>query len=274
MAIGITFIYSIMKMINWSMGEFYMIGAYIQWILVQQVFGWQYWFIGIPVSMAIVFLFGIAFQHAILKPMFVGGVERRDDYVTIITIACVVLFRNIAVVIYGPYVHSTPEYFPRTYFGTLPMSGSRLMAFIGTVIILGIFYYGIKKTWMGRAFLATAQNRLGTLVTGIDPMKIDRYAYGIGVALAAAAGALLTPVFMVYPLCGAVSTMKGFEIIIIGGLGSIMGSVVGGLTLGMVEIMGTAFINPSYRDLYGFVFLLVILAIKPTGFFGEVERVA
>ncbi|MCJ7505275.1 branched-chain amino acid ABC transporter permease [Candidatus Bathyarchaeota archaeon] len=274
MAIGITFIYGIMKMMNWAMGEFYMVGSYVQWFLVVKVFGSEKWFLGIPTSMIVVFLVGLAYYRLLLRPMFAGGVERRDDYVTIITIASVILFRNIAVVLYGPYVFSTPDYYPPVYFGTLPMSGSRFTAFVGTVLILGIFYYCVKRTWIGRAFQATAQNRIGVQIAGINPYTVDQIAFGMGVALAAAAGALLTPVYMVYPTNGAISTMKGFIIITLGGLGSIPGTIVGGILLGVVESLGSVLINPSYCDIYGFVVLVATLAIRPTGLFGEIKRIA
>lgn len=274
MAIGITFIYSIMKTINWAMGEFYMIGSYIQYFLVLGVIGQSLWFIGVPTVMFIVFIIGIVYYRLLLKPMFKGGIERRDDYVTIITISSVVLIRNIMVILYGPYILSTPDYYPPVLFGSLPISGSKLMAVIGTAIILAIFYYGVKRTWMGRAFQATAQNRVGVQTAGINPYQIDMIAFGIGVGLAGVAGALLTPIYMVYPTNGATSTMKGFVIICLGGLGSIPGSIIGGMLLGMIEVLGAAFINPSYRDIYGFLALVLLMAIKPTGLFGEVKRKA
>ncbi|MEM2210941.1 MAG: branched-chain amino acid ABC transporter permease [Nitrososphaerales archaeon] len=274
MAIGITFIYSIMKMINWAMGEFYMIGGYLQYLLVTAIFGVQYWFIALPIAMFSTFIIGVGFQRILLKPMFLGGIERRDDYATIVTIALMVLLRNLAVVIGGPYIYSTPDYFPPVHLGPLPVNGSRFVAFISAFIILIIFYIIVKKTWIGLAFQATAQNRIGVEAIGINPLKIDQLTFGIGVALAAAAGALLAPVFLVYPESGSISTMKGFEIIVIGGLGSIPGAVVGGFLLGMVETLGSVFINPSFRDIYGFLLLMLILAIKPVGLFGEKVRVA
>ena len=97
-------------------------------------------------------------------------------------------------------------------------------------------------------------------------------AFGIGTALAGAAGALLAPIFLVHPLCGLVPTVRGFEIIVIAGLGSIPGILVAGLSLGIVESLGTAFINPSFVDIYGFILLIIILIIKPYGLFGKPER--
>jgi branched-chain amino acid transport system permease protein len=272
MAVGITFIYSIMKMINWSMGEFYMIGSYVQYLLIIYLLGKSYWYLGIPLTILVVFGLGMVVQRFLLTPMYVGGIERRDEYATIVTIGLMVLFRNLAVVLAGPYQYSPPDYFPPTYIGTLPVSGNRFVAFIGTLIILFVFYLMIKKTWVGRALRGAAQNRVGIQTAGINIRRLDQIAFGTGVALAASAGGLLAPVFLVYPENGAISTMKGFEIIVIGGLGSIPGSLIGGLLLGMIESLGSVFLSPSFRDVYGFLLLLVLLVVRPTGLFGETER--
>ena len=274
MAVGITFIYSIMRMINWAMGEFYMLGSYLQYVLIVHLLGGPAWYIGVPLSMAGVFLIGVLIQGLLLKPMYVGGIERKDEYATVVTIGLMVLFRNLAIVLAGPYQYSPPDYYHPTYIGTLPVSGNRFVAFVGTLLILLAFYLGIKKTWLGRALRGAAQNRVGIQTAGVNVQRLDQVAFGIGVALAGAAGALLAPVFLVYPENGGISTIKGFEIIVIGGLGSIPGSIVGGLLLGMVESLGSVFLSPGFRDVYGFLLLLALLAVRPTGLFGERERLA
>src|SRR3989454_10495481 len=102
MALGITFIYGIMKMINWSMGEFYMVGSYVQYALLATFLGWELWWGALPLSMVSVFLLGVVGQRFLLRPMYVGSIERRDEYATIITIALMVLFRNLATLVGGP----------------------------------------------------------------------------------------------------------------------------------------------------------------------------
>jgi branched-chain amino acid transport system permease protein len=273
MAMGITFIYSIMKMINWCMGEFYMIGSYIQFFLLSSLLGYENWFLGIPLTILLVFLIGILYYRLLLGPMM-RGIERKDEYITVITLATLVLFRNIMAVLYGPYIYSPKDYFAIVNFGTLSMNGSKLIAAIGTAIITSVFYYSIKKTWIGRAFQATAQNRMGVQIAGVNPHRIDEFAFGIGCALAAASGSLLAPVFMVFPTNGAITTIKGFTIIVLGGLGSIEGAIIGAMALGFVEVFGAAFINAAYRDIYSFILLLLILAFRPKGLFGEKERLA
>ena len=272
MALGITFIYSIMKMINWSMGEFYMIGSYVQYALLASVLGWSLWWVALPVAMLSVFLLGLVVQRLLLRPMYVGGVERRDEYATIVTIALMVLFRNLAIVLGGPNQYAPRDYAPAAMLLTLPISGNRLVALIGTLVLIGLFFLVIARTWVGRAFRGAAQNRVGIQTAGVDVLRLDMLAFGVGVALAAAAGALLAPDFLVYPENGAISTFKGFEIIVIGGLGSILGSIVGGVLLGVIEALGSVFLSPAYKDLYGFVLLIALLVFRPTGLFGERER--
>ena len=146
------------------------------------------------------------------------------------------------------------------------------MALIATLILLVLFAVVIKRTWVGRALRGSAQNRVGIQTAGIDVLRLDMVAFGVGVALAAAAGALLAPDFLVYPENGAISTFKGFEIIVIGGLGSLLGSIVGGVLLGVIEALGSVFLSAAYKDLYGFLLLLILLVFRPTGLFGERER--
>ena len=274
MAVGITFIYSIMKMINWSMGEYYMIGSYLQYLLLVHVLGFQYWYVGVPVAAFLTFLLGMLIQRLLLKPMYVGEAGRRDEYAAIITVTMMVLFRNLAIVVAGPNIYSTKDYAGPVMLGILPMSGNRLVAMLGTVVILVVFYLVIKKSWIGLAFRGAAQNRVGIQTAGLNVRRIDELAFGIGVAMAAAAGALLAPVFLIYPENGVITTLKGFEIIVIGGLGSIPGCLVAALLLGVVEKLGSVYISSSYEHLYGFLLLMLLLAVRPTGLFGERERLA
>lgn len=272
MAVGITFIYSVMKMINWAMGEFYMIGGYIQYLLIASWLGPHRWALALPLAVLGTGALGMLVQRVLLQPMFAGGLERLDEYATIVTISLTVLFQNAAVVIFGPYQFSPPDYAPPVQLGPLPLNGSRFVAFLGAVALLGLFAVVVRRTWFGLALRSVAQNRLGALAAGIDLARIDMLAFGIGVGLAGAAGALLAPVFLVYPQSGVLSTVKGFEIIVIGGLGSLPGSIVGGLLLGLVESLGSVLISPSFRDLYGFGLLLLILALRPAGLWGEQAR--
>ncbi len=274
MAMGITFIASIMKIINWSMGEAYMIGSYVQYLLIVHVLGQDRWYVAVPIAMATVFIAGLAIQRALLVPMFRYDESHRFEYATIMTIALSVVLQNAVTIIAGPYQLSPREYLPAVHFDALGISlnGSRIAAAIGAVLIIAIFYFFLRRTTLGLAFLGTAQNRVGAQTAGIRLERIDMWAFGIGVALAAGAGALLAPVFLVYPTNGLASTVKGFEIIVIGGIGSLPGAVIGALGLAFVETFGSVYISPAYQDLYGFLFLIGFLLFRPHGVLGDRER--
>lgn len=274
MAMGITFIYSIMKMINWSMGEFYMIGSYTQWFLISFLLGGELWFVGIIGTAVALFIIGLIVQWLLIRPMFSTGMERKDEYGTVVTIALALFLRNLATVLSGPNIRAPDVNLGRMMFGSLPVSGNRFAAFAGTLIVIGLFYLLLNYTWLGRAFRASSQNRVGVQTAGINVLRIDQIAFALGVTLAGIAGALLAPVFNVFPENGAVTTMKGFEIIIIGGMGSLPGAALGGLLLGIIESLGSVFIGSGLRNVYGFVFLIIILLIRPTGLFGEKERLS
>ncbi|MBV8150903.1 MAG: branched-chain amino acid ABC transporter permease [Candidatus Eremiobacteraeota bacterium] len=269
MALGITFIYSIVRLINWAMGGFYMVGSYLQFILVSQVFGVDRWWIAVPLTVLSVFGLGVVLEPILIRPMFSGNVERKDEYATVVTIALLLFMTAVAAGIGGPYQRTPGSNLPTVTLGPLPVSGARFAAFVVALIALALFYAFIRTTWLGTALRAAADSRIGVQTAGVDLQRLDRFAFGAGVALAALAGALLAPVFLVYPTDGAMTTVKGFEIIIIGGLGSIPGALVGGVLLGVVESLGTVMIAPQYQNAYGFLLVLIVLLIRPVGLFGR-----
>jgi branched-chain amino acid transport system permease protein len=274
MALGITFIYSIVKTINWAMGEFYMIGSYIQFVLVHFLLGPNLWWLAVIVSMAGTFLAGWLLEPIIIKPMYARPMQRRDDYATVVTIALLLMLRSLAVALGGPNQYRPESTLPIVWLGPLPQEGARVAASFCAVMALALFWVVIKKTWVGLALRAAAQNRIAAQTSGVDVYRLDATAFAMGVALAGLAGALLAPLFMVFPTNGAVTTVKGFEIIVIGGLGSIPGALIGGLLLGLVESLGTSFISSPYQNAYGFLLVILILLIKPNGLFGEKGREA
>ena len=274
MALGITFIYSIVRMINWAMGEFYMLGSYIQYVVVAYALGRDLWWLAIIVSTAGTFLFGYLLEPILIKPMHARPMERRDDYATVVTIALLLMLRSLAVVIGGPNQYRPETNLPIMWVGPLPMEGARVAASVLALVALALFYLVISRTWIGLALRAMAQNRVAAQTSGVDVFRLDAMAFAIGVALAGLAGALLAPLFLVYPTNGVVTTVKGFEIIVIGGLGSIPGALIGGILLGVVESLGAAFISSPYQNAYGFLLVLLVLLVRPYGLFGERGREA
>lgn len=274
MALGITFIYSIMKMINWAMGQFYMIGSFVQYLLIVHVFGVRYWWLAIPLSAAVVFLIGWLLEPLLIKPMFDKEIGRKDEYATVVTIALGLLLTGLATVLGGPHLRNPGTSVPNMKIGPLPVSGATFAASAGALVAIAVFYLVIRRTWVGLALRSAAQSRVAVQTAGLDVLRLDAVAFGLGVALSAIAGALLAPVFLVYPTNGTIVTTKGFEIIIIGGLGSIPGTLVAGVLLGLVEALGSVFVSSNYQNVYGFVLLIVVLLLRPQGMFGERARIA
>jgi branched-chain amino acid transport system permease protein len=259
-------------MINWAMGEFYMMAGYLQFFFVTKLFGKDLWLVALAASLLIMFTLGMVVEARLLKPMFTSIGERREDYATIVTIALSVLLRSLMVALAGPYIYSVPDYFPNVTLAGLNISGNRLIAASVAGLALLKFFLLLKYTWIGLALRAVAQNRFSAQTTGVNVWSVDAYAFGIGVSLAALAGILLAPVFLVYPESGVVPTLKGFVIVVLGGLGSWLGSIVGGMLLGLSEAMGTALLLPKYREVYGFLLLIAVLILRPRGLFGKAVR--
>ena len=271
MALGISFIYGVMKMINWAMGEFYMLAGYIMFLLTT-ITGGKMLFPLILASLAAIFLIGFLLQRFVLKPMFTTLGERRDEFVIIVTLSISVFLKSLMVGLAGPYIYKVPDYLPNIPFDGFIISGNRVLAGAAALSAIILFFLLLKYTWVGRALRATAQDRLAAQSLGINVWNIDNYAFAIGVSLAGVAGVMLAPVYMVYHESGVVPAVKGFVILVMGGLGSLTGSLVGGIILGLAESLGTALIDPRYREVYGFLLMIIVLAVKPRGLFGRVER--
>ena len=274
MALGITFIYSIMRMINWAMGEFYMVGSYLQYMLVAWFLGPDLWWLAILLSTAGVFAMGLVVQWGLIKPIFKKPPEMRDDYATVVTLALLLFLRSVATGLAGPNQFTPGSNLPIIMVGPMPLAGARVAAFLFALAALALFWAVLRYTWYGLALRAASQSRVGVQTAGIDVLSVDRVAFGIGVALAGLAGALLAPVFLVFPTNGMITTVKGFEIVVIGGLGSIPGALIAGVMLGLVESFGAAFLDSAYQNIYGFILVIAILVLRPTGLFGERGREA
>jgi branched-chain amino acid transport system permease protein len=274
MALGITFIYSIMRMINWAMGEFYMVGSYLQYMLVAWLVGPELWWLAIILSTAGVFAMGLVVQWGLIKPIFKKPPEMRDDYATVVTLALLLFLRSVATGLAGPNQFTPGSNLPIIMVGPMPLAGARVAAFLFALAALALFWAVLRYTWYGLALRAASQSRVGVQTAGIDVLSVDRVAFGIGVALAGLAGALLAPVFLVFPTNGMITTVKGFEIVVIGGLGSIPGALIAGVMLGLVESFGAAFLDSAYQNIYGFILVIAILVLRPTGLFGERGREA
>jgi branched-chain amino acid transport system permease protein len=270
MALGLTIILGVMKIVNFAHGEFYMLGGYAAYLFSIKLGVSP--LLSIVAAMVIVFLIGAFVERALLTPFYGGKLDRPSDYALLMTFALSVFLMNVMIPIFGPYQKSAaPLAQGSVNLGVVQVGATRLLASLVAILLMALLVVVLKRTSLGVALRAIAQDRDAAAVCGIDVNRMNPVAFGIGTAMAAAAGALLAPTFLVYPACGTLAASKANAILVLGGMGSVKGAIIGALLLGVLEALGVLFLTPGYRDVYGFIVIVLVLLIKPTGLFGGQE---
>ena len=279
-ALGLTVVFSIMRVVNFSHGEFYMLGGYTLYALtagVAALFSLPLvvpTIVALPLAMAAVAMFGMAVERGLLRPVYTARMDRPEEYAIILTFGLSLFLQYGALTTVGPY-EMTPGSFwegSKHILGDLYLAGDRLFAAGTSALLIAATLYFIYATWTGRALMATAQNRVGATIVGVNPVRMNVIAMILAGLLAGAAGSLLAPVFLVYPDVGQIPVIKAFVIIVLGGMGSIPGAVVAALILGVVESLASVYISVAYRDVFAFLVLIGVLLFRPHGLFGQKER--
>jgi branched-chain amino acid transport system permease protein len=272
-AVGVTLIFSILKIVNFAHGDIYMLGGYCAYYTIT--------LLGVPplpamfVSMAALFVLAIVLERLLLTPLYDDATERKDEYGLIVTFGLAFFLRNIAIIAFGPFPLKPPSFISGVQrFGGLVVTNDRLFAGgIGIVLILALLYFMHRTIW-GQALDAVSQSRDSAAIVGINARRFNSIAFGIGAALAAAAGALIAPIFSLAPDMGVLPNIHAFVIVILGGMGSVVGSILAGILLGLTENLFTAFFpDPTralaYTNAFGLLVLMIVLLFRPQGFFGR-----
>jgi branched-chain amino acid transport system permease protein len=264
MALGLTLIYGILHIPNFAHGNKYMLGAFISLTLVAG-FKINYW-LAIVISMVVLAGIGILVERFIYRPLH----DQPHIHSFIAAIGLLLFLEGMAFAIWGGEWHR----FPFAYRENLSIFGititlHRLLVIVATAVLILLLQLFIKKTSWGWAIEAVAQNREGAQLVGINVFWVSSMAFAIGTALAAAASSLIAPVYLVYPAMGGLPLIKAFVVIILGGMGSLPGAVIGGYLLGLIESLAGGYISMVYADLFAFSVLVIVLAIRPTGLFGK-----
>ena len=279
-ALGLTVVFSIMRVVNFSHGELYMLGGYTLYALTAgavTLFSIPLslpTIVALPLAMAAVAVFGVAVERGLLRPVYTARMDRPEEYAIILTFGLSLFLQYGALTTVGPY-EMTPGSFwegSKHILGDLYLAGDRLFAAGVSALLIGATLFFVYGTWTGRALMATAQNRVGATIVGVNPIRMNVIAMALAGLLAGAAGALLAPVFLVYPDVGQIPVIKAFVIIVLGGMGSIPGAVVAAIILGLVESLGSVYISVAYRDVFAFLVLIGVLLFRPHGLFGQKER--
>ncbi|NMA68841.1 MAG: branched-chain amino acid ABC transporter permease [Desulfitobacterium sp.] len=266
-ALGLTLIYGIMEVPNFAHGHFYMIGAYVTFFMMT-LYGLNYWLSAIIAGIVLAIL-GVLLERLVFHPM--RHTPATNKFIA--AVGAMLFLEALARVLWGSDYRNIPS----VYDNVVQIAGIRtteqkLIIIIGAFVLMAALYVFIKKTLIGSTIEAMAQNRDGASLVGIDVNRVAMLTFAVASLLAAAAASLSGPIFLVYPGMGNIIIMKAFVIIVIGGMGSIPGAVIGAFILGMAETMGATYISSSYKDIVAFAILVLILSIRPSGLFARGVR--
>ncbi|HEU4661289.1 MAG TPA: branched-chain amino acid ABC transporter permease [Pseudolabrys sp.] len=275
MAIGLSLIFGILKIVNFAHGEFYMVGAYA-YTLAALSLGISPW-LGIPLALVIGLLLGLVVERLLMRPLYSGYTSwgvMRDEYAVIVTFALSIFLINIVDKVVGPFAYKGPPLvnISRVTVGPLAMSGHRLVAALIAIAVIVTVALIIRYSFWGRQIQAVSQNRLGASLAGIDTAKASAIVFALAGGLAAVSGALLANIFNPTPDVGVFPAIKSYTIVVLGGMGSVPGSIVASLVLGVLESFGGVYISYQYRDTFGLFILILFLLFRPQGLFGERAR--
>ena len=265
LATGLNLIFGVMKLVNFAHGELLMIGAYIGFS-VWVTFGVNA-YVAIFIAMASVALIGIAVERLVFRKVL--GEEKLNEI--FVSLGLIYVFDNVAVLLWGEKSARIISPFEgmSLILGDLRISYDWLIAMIIVVAILISLMILIKKTKIGLAMRATSQRREASMLMGINVERIYVFTFALGAALAGGAGVLFGIIFPFNPYIGALPTIKAFAIIILGGLGSVPGAIIGGLLYGVVEQSAVIFLGGIWRNAIAFALLIIVLILRPKGLFGE-----
>ena len=269
LGIGLTLIFGIMRVVNFTHGELYAFGAYTVY-LISAALGLDF-FLGLIVAIVAGGLLGALIEITLLRPMRGADI----DTVMLVMIGGWIVMQNTELLVWGGVAKAIVTPFPEAPLVIGPVSISWLRVFVLVVALLLIAgsYVLIHRTKLGKAMRATFQDTDTAALMGVNIRGVYTATFAIGSGLAAAAGALLGPVFLVTPTMGDLASLKAFAIVILGGLGNITGATVGGFILALVEEIGAGYVSSGYRDAMGFLIIIAVLLFKPTGLFARAERI-
>lgn len=269
--VGLTLVFGVMGTINFAHGDFVVLGMYSA-VLFNAIFGWDPYLsllIAIPVGLVV----GIAIERGILSRI----ADAPPESAMLATLGISLIIGNGLLLTFGGEPKSVQVSYASSTLpiGAVKISVVLLLAGVATLAVILGLYLLLNRTEVGRAMRGTAENPLGAELVGINTRRIHSLVFGLGVSLAMTAGVTLIPMLFATPSStGAVFTLKAFVVTVLGGLGNIGAAIGGGVLLGLVEVLGSSYLDAAYRDAYGLIAFLLILLLRPEGLFGKtVKRV-
>jgi branched-chain amino acid transport system permease protein len=263
-AVGLNLVFGVLRIINFAHGDYLMLGMYAAYWL------WRYGvdpYVGILVVVPALALFGALTERFLIRYTLAAHAHVK----IFVTLGLSIALQNLALLLFkADYLSVRVPYQTDVWhvFG-LTVSVPRFVAFVAMLAASGALFMFLKKTDFGRAIRATAQDRDTARLMGIDVDAVHLITFVIGSALVGLAACLMLPIYYVFPTVGIEFVVAAFVIVVLGGLGSLHGALVGGLVIGVVEQLSAYFIDSTLRQVVYFVVFMLVLAVKPAGLFGQ-----
>jgi branched-chain amino acid transport system permease protein len=269
LGIGLTLVFGLMNVVNFAHGEFYTLGAYAAFAALVGLS--VSFFVAIPLAIVVGAAAGALCERCLLRPLRGESI----DTVMLVMIGLWIAMQNAELLGWGGVAKSVFTPFPTqpVVLGRVSVSPLRIFVFVVSGLLILAAHLLLARTKLGRAMRATFQDRETAALMGVSIERIHTITFAFGAGLAAAAGALLGPVFLLYPSMGDLAALKAFSVVILGGLGNFAGAALGGVVLGVAEELGAGYVSSGYRDAVGFIIIVAVLLLRPSGLFARAERV-
>ncbi|MCC7425702.1 MAG: branched-chain amino acid ABC transporter permease [Alphaproteobacteria bacterium] len=263
-ALGLTLIYGVLHIINFAHGSLLMIAMFAVWLLLETLGIDPY--VALPLMVAGMFGLGYVLYKGVVGPMSHG----EDANILLVTLGVAVILDNLALYLFtgDTRIIERPYSFEMVEIGPALITLPKLISFLGSLAVCLVLWLLIDRTDLGKAIRAVAKERQGARLVGIDVENIFALTYAIGVACLGAAACLLLPTFYVSPQVGNVFVIIAFTIVVLGGMGSFLGALVGGLIIGVTEALGGLFLGEALGQIGISLIFILILLFRPTGLFG------
>lgn len=264
-SIGLTIVFGIMNVSNFAYGTIYMLGGYFMFLFAMVLKA--PFFLAVALSIVGVGIVAVAIERTVFRPVYAAPHLNS----LLVSLGLLIFMENAVQLVAGPDSLMVKGPYTDTILSIFSFSVTlqRLMIFVVSILIIMSFYLFINFTLFGKAMMATAQNARGACLVGISPKKIYMVTFAISSALAAAGGALLAPIFYVYPTMGNMPLIKAFVVVVLGGMGNVQGAIVGGFIVGIAESLGGAYISSDYKNAFPLLILIAVLLTRSQGLFGK-----
>jgi branched-chain amino acid transport system permease protein len=262
-ALGLTLIFGVMRVINVAHGTLLMVGAYVTFTVVN-AFGLNP-LLSILVSAPLLFVLGVLVQRFVVERV-VGAPELQG---LLVTFGVSIILINFALRVFKPDIRAVTYLSGSLTLGGVAFSMPRLIGFAVAVAASVAAMLFLKRSRLGKAIRATAQNQMVAVVCGVDVKRIRLVAFGLGAALAGIGGSLISIMYAIYPEMGPLYTLKAFCVVVLGGLGSYLGALLGGVILGVAESYTGLYVGTQAAEAVAYLILVAVLLFRPQGLLGE-----